>query len=122
MTTTLRVRLADAPTDVLVWLVDRPPHLWWSVGQIAAATAPDDADNAQASVADALSMLRTMGMVVQNRETRAWAATTEGQEAVEKARATPVTCDAEPEDQPASINPDRASSRQKTTEPGGLAN
>ena len=85
--TTLHVRLADAPTDVLVWLVDQPQHLWWSVGEITAATAPEDADHAQTTVANALSMLRQMGWVVQNHDTRAWAATADGQRAVEKARA-----------------------------------
>lgn len=80
----LRVHLADAPTDVLVWLVERPSHLWWSVGEIAAAVAPDDADHAEASVAGALWLLRRMGYVVLNSETRAWAATADGQQAVEK--------------------------------------
>lgn len=83
---TIKVHLAEVPTDVLVWLVAQPPVEWHSVGWIASHVAPTDADNAQASVAHALVLLRSAGYVVQNRETRAWAATTDGQRAVEAAQ------------------------------------
>lgn len=83
---TVRVHLADAPTDVLVYLDSLPVWKWTSVGEIAAACAPDDADHAQATVGSALVLLRTMGYVVQSPETRMWACTADGSEAVAKAR------------------------------------
>ena len=83
---TIRVHLADAPTDVLVYLDSLPVWEWTTVGEIAAACAPSDIDHAQATVANALALLRTMGYVVQSPETRMWACTADGSEAVAKAR------------------------------------
>lgn len=83
---TVKVHLADAPTDVLVWLVEQPPQEWHSVGRIASHVAPAEAGAAEATVANALAMLRTMGYVVRSSEIPAWAATVEGQRAVETAR------------------------------------
>lgn len=85
-TRTVRVHLADAPTDVLVYLDSLPVWKWTTVGEIAAACAPGDADYAQATVANALTLLRVMGYVVQSPETRMWACTADGSEAVAKAR------------------------------------
>lgn len=84
--TTVRVRLAEVPTDVLVYLADQPQNEWFSPSRIAAALAPEDADHAQAKVGHALEMLRTMGYVIQNRQIRMWAATREGWQAVQDAR------------------------------------
>lgn len=83
--TTIKVHLAEVPTDVLVWLVEQPPAEWHSVGRIVSHVAPEDADDAHASVADALILLRSAGYVVHSSEAGGWAATVDGQEAVKTA-------------------------------------
>ena len=84
--TTLRMHLAETPTDVLVYLDSLPVWEWSTVGEITAACAPGELDHAQATVADALTLLRMLGYVVQSPETRMWACTADGSEAVAKAR------------------------------------
>lgn len=82
--TTVRVRLADAPTDVLVWLVERP-GIAFRIDEIAAAAAPADADDAMRSTASALRTLHGMGYVEVYGQS--WTATHSGINAVLTAKA-----------------------------------
>jgi hypothetical protein len=87
--TTLRVVLADAPTDVLVHLVDHGPC---SRGEVERAVAPAGVAGTVATVAAALSLLTEMGWAevtvpVERPGPYLWSATAEGREAVARARA-----------------------------------
>lgn len=80
---TLKVRLADAPTDVLVHLVDHGPA---TVADLA-ALAPDGCVEPRATISYAVDLLRRMGLIRGGGATYQWAATDEGVKAVRDARA-----------------------------------
>jgi hypothetical protein len=80
-TRSVRVHLADAPTDVLVWLAQRPGQPF-TVEEIAAAVAPADADLPLATAASALATLRAMAYVLRRVEDKRWEVTAEGRGAV----------------------------------------
>ncbi|MCW2601827.1 MAG: hypothetical protein JWM02_3656 [Frankiales bacterium] len=63
--TRTRVHLADAPTDVLVWLHEN--YHWYSADFIAQHAAPADADEPRASTFRALQLLLDMGYVESKR-------------------------------------------------------
>ena len=86
-THSVRVRLADAPTDVLCWLAQRPDQTF-TPAEIAKAVAPPDADNPFLSTLDALHLLRD-GLCVSERMNR-WQATAEGRAAVVEAMTAPA--------------------------------
>jgi hypothetical protein len=80
---TIKVRLADVPTDVLVHLVDHGP----ATISTLAALAPEGTVESKAAVSYAIDLLRRMGLVQGNGATYRWAATDEGVKAVRDARA-----------------------------------
>lgn len=84
MGTIVTVRLAEAPTDVLVWLVDRA-YQPYRVADVAKAVAPADADAPLSSTRAALELLDTAGYVVKVNDSL-WAASAEGVIAVRQAR------------------------------------
>lgn len=55
----MKVTLAEAPTDVLVWLADQPADHWWTVNGIADGAAPSGLARAEqlSGVAKALALL-----------------------------------------------------------------
>ena len=81
----LKVTLADAPTDVLVHLVDVGTA---NVTELAAALAPDDTIDPRATVSYALDLLRRIGYVraVGGAAWHQWQATEAGRAAVAAAR------------------------------------
>ena len=83
---TIKVTLADAPTDVLVYLVDHSA----TVPEIARAVAPRDADSPLASVANALRLLREIGYAQLGPEL-VWTVTDAGRAAVDAARRRAAT-------------------------------
>ena len=84
---TVRVTLADAPTDVLVYLAGNPRSKFTSAW-ITGAVAPDDAENALETVALALRLLHDGGYVKRCLHTH-WQVTEAGVTAVREAvRAT----------------------------------
>ncbi|MGN6609964.1 MAG: hypothetical protein ACTHMS_23510 [Jatrophihabitans sp.] len=87
---TINVRLADCPTDVLVYLVDHGPATFDAV---VAAVAPADAVAPRGKVSSALSLLVDMGCVRPDRQRgraqgmpRLWRATPDGCSMVALAR------------------------------------
>lgn len=84
--TTVHVTLADAPTDVLVWLVERP-GIRFTVGEVAAGAAPEGTDQAVTVTGSALRTLLAAGYV--DLDGGAWAATHSGINAVLTAKAAP---------------------------------
>jgi hypothetical protein len=83
--TTLKVHLADAPTDVLVHLVDYGPC---SEADVRQAVAPVGAVGAGVTVGHAIALLQEMGWVKgdYDRLPHAFDATDDGREAVQRAR------------------------------------
>jgi len=79
---TIKVSLADAPTDVLVYLVDNGPA---TISVIAAAVAPPEAVSPASIVSYAIDLLRRIGYVKGN-DRYEWAATVDGINAVAEAR------------------------------------
>lgn len=61
--TRIRVTLAEAPTDVLVFLADQPHDTWWTVTGVVGHTAPEDAPDAHRTAVHALELLRDLGYV-----------------------------------------------------------
>lgn len=78
------VRLAEAPTDVLVYLASRPVGHRSTVAEVAAVVAPADAPHPQATVADALVLLRDAGYA--QRDSSGWAVADAGTAALSAAR------------------------------------
>lgn len=60
---TVRVTLAEAPTDVLVWLAAQRTDVWWTVNGIAGQAAPAEAIAPMSSTADAVRLLLDAGYV-----------------------------------------------------------
>lgn len=83
--TTFRVHLADAPTDVLVYLAENGSK---TLAEVIAATSPALAHNPHATVIDALVLLRDMGVIerVTVRKPHTWRVTRSGAEAVAQAK------------------------------------
>jgi len=79
---TIKVRLADCPTDVLVHLVDNGPA---TISVIAAAVAPPEAVSPASNVSYTIDLLRRIGYVKGN-DRYEWAATDDGIKAVAEAR------------------------------------
>lgn len=81
---TLHVALADAPTDVLVHLVDDGPA---TISGLATALAPPDTASPVAVVSYAIDLLRRLGYVKGHSDGGyKWAATVAGVDAVADAR------------------------------------
>lgn len=78
----LTVTLADAPRDVLIYLVDHGPATF---AAIAESVPPSGADNPRQSVALALGLLRDMGCV-SPLPGQMWCATLDGCKTVALAR------------------------------------
>lgn len=83
---TVRVHLAEVPTDVLVWLADQPANEWFTAIAIASHVAPIGADRPLHAVIDALELLCAGGYVIRSREVGGWAATAVGWQAVQDAK------------------------------------
>lgn len=83
---TLKVRLADAPTDVLVHLVDHGPATLADVAEALSSNWAPDVDGLR-NISYALDLLRRMGLVASLRGHYQWTATREGIKAVRDARA-----------------------------------
>lgn len=83
----IRVCLADAPTDVLVYLVD---HGSATMAEITKAVAPPDTDYPGASVASALDLLHKIEYVIYDSRD-GWAPSLAGVAAVRAARVQPVS-------------------------------
>lgn len=80
----LKVSLADAPTDVLVHLVDNGPA---SIAELAAALAPPETITPARTVSYAIDLLRRIGYVRGYDTAYRWAATDQGIKAIDAARA-----------------------------------
>ena len=82
----VNVALAEASTDVLVWLCRATPHSWYTAGFIAENVAPAGADDPLASTKQALALLVDAGCVeaVALFERPVYRVTDEGRAAVEK--------------------------------------
>jgi hypothetical protein len=88
--TKIYVRLADAPTDVLVELVDSGPG---TVDDLYRAIAPASSHNARETIRNAAHLLVEMGWASSHSfggNPTKFAATDDGREAVAKARASSV--------------------------------
>jgi hypothetical protein len=98
MSETIRVTLADVPTDVLTYLVDNPPA---SALMIADATAPPDVhtEDAYRLVRSALMLLHEMGWADRGNDgdgagciaiREVWFPTLNGRIAIRQARRAPA--------------------------------
>jgi hypothetical protein len=87
----LTVTLAEAPTDVLVWLAGQPRNAWWPVNGVRDAVAPDGADDALGTTARALALLIDGGYVegASMDDFPGYRATEAGRAAVAEASAKP---------------------------------
>ena len=88
--TVFRVHLADAPTDVLVLLAEHPqPHAFDTiVAQVMPAGVPEK--DARITVANALILLRDMGLVERHHKPgrgTSWLISDTGSQAVADAKA-----------------------------------
>lgn len=91
MRRTIKVTLADAPTDVLVWLTAQEPGLWHHAAVITDATAPADATSRTRTTHSALALLLDAGYIayaVNANGQRLYRATKAGRDAVAAARAS----------------------------------
>lgn len=90
----INVQFADAPTDVLVWLVDHGPT---TRANLVREVPPVDATNPSVTVSNALRLLLDCGLIavppLVNGEGR-WFATPAGIDAVREAHAALATTEA----------------------------
>jgi hypothetical protein len=80
----VKVTLADAPTDVLVYLSQQDDATSVSARGIAEDIAPEDADTPLLSVSSALTLLQAMGAVEPRPwgNTKLWKITDEGRQMI----------------------------------------